>query len=373
MKRLFPLLSAGTLLVLSGTGCIVDDRYDLSKLDTEMTVLKGAEFPVPPVSFQLGELLQLDGYDFITCDEAGDYRVQFDLEPVDVQVLIPAFVGGVHIPVDFQPIPFSFGSVPDFISGEDQQFEADLSDMTLELGVTSGIPASFSTSGTVEALSKGVVQHSCHFDDLWINPGNQTYFLREKATSDNEIAIPGLGQMLSPFPDAVQLSHLDLYADTGQEFSGLVGQTYDLSFRTRVESPICFRANHRITLSLFLHAELDLEQIGLKRAILKLAYDNRIPLNFSMVAYALDADGNRIDGVQAKASDPVLGNTPEGGLKVELTTGGDLRFSRIVLELTVSADSRIAGMHINRNQEIRFSNISLSLPDGVQVRPDSKR
>ena len=372
MKRLIPLLSAGTFLVLSGTGCIVDDRYDPSKLDTEMTVLKGAEFPVPPVSFQLGELLQLDGYDFITCDEIGDYLVRFDLDPVDVQVLIPAFVGGVHIPVDFQPIPFSFGSVPDFISGKDQQFEADLSDMTVELGVASGIPASFSTSGTVESLSQGVVQNSCHFDDLWINPGNQTYYLKEKATSDNEITVPGLGQMLSPFPDAIQLSHLDLYADAGQEFSGLEGQTYDLSFRTRVESPICFRANHRITLSLFLHAELDLEQIGLKRAILKLAYDNRIPLNFSMVAYALDAQGNRIEGVKAETSDIIRGQSvSKAGL--ELTTNGDLRFSQILLELTVSSDSQIAGMHINKNQELRFTDVSLYLPDGIQIRLDSDK
>ena len=372
MKRLIPLLSAGTFLVLSGTGCIVDDRYDLSKLDTEMTVLKGAEFPVPPVSFQLGELLQLDGYDFITCDEIGDYLVRFDLDPVDVQVLIPAFVGGVHIPVDFQPIPFSFGTVPDFISGKDQHFEADLSDMTVELGVASGIPASFSTSGTVESLSQGVVQNSCHFDDLWINPGNQTYYLKEKATSDNEITVPGLGQMLSPFPDAIQLSHLDLYADAGQEFSGLEGQTYDLSFRTRVESPICFRANHRITLSLFLHAELDLEQIGLKRAILKLAYDNRIPLNFSMVAYALDAQGNRIEGVRAETSDIIRGQSVSKA-DLELTTNGDLRFSQILLELTVSSDSQIAGMHINKNQELRFTDVSLYLPDGIQIRLDSDK
>ena len=370
MKRLIPLLSAGTFLVLSGTGCIVDDRYDLSKLDTEMTVLKGAEFPVPSVSFQLGELLQLDGYDFITCDEAGDYLVRFDLAPIDVQVMIPAFEGGVHVPVDFQPIPFSFKSVPDFISGKDQQFEADLSDTTVELGVESGIPASFSVSGTVETLSEGVVQNSCHFNDLWIDPGNQTYYLKQEATSDNEIALPGLGGLLSPFPDAVQLGNLDLYADAGQELSDMVGQTYDMSFRTRVESPICFRANHRITLSLFLHAGLDLEQIGLKRAILNLVYDNRIPLNFSLVAFALDAQGNRIEGVKAKTSDMIRGQSVSKAL-LELTTDGDLRFSQILLELTVSSDSQIAGMHINKNQELRFTDMSIYLPDGIQIRLDS--
>ena len=373
MKRFIPRLLAGTMLALTGTGCIEDRNFDLSQLDTEMTVLKGAEFPVPGVTFKLGELLKLDGYDFITCDEAGDYIIRFDLDPISAGVTMPEFKEHFSLPVVFQQVPYTFGSVPEFISGKDQRFEADLSDMLISVGVESGIPVSFTATGTVETLVENTVQHSYHIDNLEVNPGTNAYSIRAKAVSDQDLVIPELGKLLSPFPDAVRVGALDLYVDADQEQAWIAGNTYDLTVKTRFKSPICFAENHSITLSIPLDAQLNLEQIGLKRALLNLGYDNSIPLNFSLVAYALDAEGNRIDGVQAKASDPVLGNTPEGGLMVELTTGGDLRFSRIVLELTVSADSRIAGMHINRNQEIRFSNISLSLPDGVQVRPDSKR
>ena len=371
MNRLIPLLAAGTALVLSVTGCIVDPRYDLDKLNTEMTVLKGASFPVPPVSFQLGDLLQLDGYDYISCDESGDYLVRFDLEPIGIQVKMPNLQGNVHIPVYFQPLPYSFGSVPDFISGKGQQFEADLSDMTVALEVESGIPACFTATGLLETLSKGLVRNSCQFEHIGVNPGNRIYYLRENPRSSDEIAVPGLGKMLSPFPDAVQLSSLDLYADEGQDLQELAGNTYDLTFKTRVESPVCFNANHRITLSTTLDAQLDLDEIGLKRAILDLNYTNEIPLNFSLAAYALDAQGNRIDGVHAEISDIIRGRN-SGGLSVELTTGGDLRFSNILLELTVSSDSGIAGLHINRNQKLRFSDMSLYLPDGIQVRLDTK-
>ena len=371
MKRLIPLLIAGTFLVLSGTGCILDTRYDLSKLNTEMTVLRGAEFPVPPVSFSLGQLLKLDGYDFITLGGNGDYLVRFDLEPIEVQVKVPPFEGSLHVPLAFDPIPYSFGSVPDFISGKDQQFEADLSDMTVTLEVDSGIPAPFTASGTVQTLVKGSVKNSYDFEQVGVNPGTQTYYLKEKATAIDEIAVPGLGRMLSPFPDAVQLSSLDLYAEASQEITKLVGKTYDLAFNTQVESPICFSENHRITLSLPLDAELDLDEIGLKRAELVMAYENGIPLNFSLAAYALDAQGKRIDGVKAETSDMIRGLNM-GGLSVELTTRGDLRFARIMLELTFSSDSQIAGMHINRNQELRLSDIYLYLPDGIQIRLDDE-
>jgi hypothetical protein len=370
MKRLLPLLLAWTL-ALSVTGCIVDTRYDLTKLNTEMTVMKGATFPVPAVSFKLGNLLQLDGYDFISCDESGDYLVRFDLEPLAVQVEMPNLQGNAHVPLYFQPLPYSFDSVPEFISGKGQQFEADLSDMTVALDVESGIPARFTATGTVETLAKGVVKHSYPFENIGVDPGNRIYYLRENPRYSDEIAVPGLGKMLSPFPDAVQLSSLDLYAVDGQDLQELTGNTYGLTFKTHVESPVCFNQNHRITLTLPLDAELDLEEIGLKRALLFLGYENRIPLNFDLSAYALDAEGNRIDGVHAEVSDTIWGNGTGGGLQVELTTGGDLRFARIVLELTVSSDSRIAGMHINRNQEIRFMDMSLYLPDGIQVRLDT--
>ncbi|MBR5174491.1 MAG: hypothetical protein IKW89_01005 [Bacteroidales bacterium] len=370
MKRLIPLLAAGIVLVLSGTGCIVDSRYDLSKLNTEMTVFKGAEFPVPSVSLTLGDLLQLDGYQFIKVAQNGDYLVQFDLDPLDVQVEIPDSHGEVHIPLAYQPVPYSFGNVPDFISGKDQQFEADLSDMTVTLEVESAIPASFTATGTVQTLVKDAVKGTFHFDNVGVNPGKQTYYLKEQAKYSGEISVPGLGNMLIPFPDAVQLNNLDLYANA-QEVSGIVGNTYGLSFRTHVETPICFSENHRMTMSVPLDAELDLEEIGLKRAILNVIYDNDIPLNFTLSAYALDAEGKKIDGVKAETSDPIWGGT-SGGLVVELTTQGDLRFDQIVLELTISSDSRIAGMHINQNQVLRLRDMSLYLPDGIQIRLDTE-
>ena len=370
MKKLILLLAAGTALVLSVTGCIVDTRYDLVQLDTEMTVMKGATIPVPSASFKLGDLLQLDGYDYISCDENGDFRVRFDLDPLEVQVTMPSFDEGYHVPVYFQPIPYSFSSVPDFISGEGQQFEADLSDMTITLEADSGIPASFTASGKVETQLKGAVTNSCQLENVRLYQGKHTYIFRDHAASADEISVPGLANMLVPFPDAVQLSSVDLYGDPDQDLQALTGNTYDLNFKTRVETPICFRENSRVTFTMPVEAELNLKEIGLKKAQLFVTYDNTIPLNFSLAVHAEDADGNKVAGVQATISDQIQGLT-KADIMVELTTSGDLRFSKIVLELTVSSDSRLAGLHINQNQEIRFTDMYICLPDGIQVRIDT--
>ena len=72
MKKLFPL----TILLLL-TGCIADPAYDLSKLDTEMTVLKNAEFRIPDTGFfSLDDFFSLQGIDYLVTDENGDYRIR---------------------------------------------------------------------------------------------------------------------------------------------------------------------------------------------------------------------------------------------------------------------------------------------------------
>ncbi len=45
----------------------------------------------------------------------------------------------------------------------------------------------------------------------------------------------------------------------------------------------------------------------------------------------------------------------------------------MVLELTVSSDSSLAGIHINRDQRIRFYGMHLWLPDGIQIDLDSNQ
>ena len=91
------------------TACIADPSYDPSKLDTEMTVLKGAEFKVPDTPVKtLDDIFDLDGVEYIACNENGDYEIRFALDPVDKTVYIPESDATGRIPVDaveFCPFP----------------------------------------------------------------------------------------------------------------------------------------------------------------------------------------------------------------------------------------------------------------------------
>ncbi len=370
-KTLSMILAGSAIFVFSA--CQVDSDYNLEKLDTKVTILKNAEFPVPDMTpFKLGDYLDMDGYEYIVCDEKGDYQVSFALEPMTATVTLPDLGDQDRIQTDYKPVVYGFDSVPDFLYSQDGQIAPDLSEMEVHVEMDSEIPAEFSIGSTIETLRSGAVQHKYVIDNLPIRQGKNDYWLMEEPTRENGIAVPELGNLLSPFPDALKMSDLTVYSTADQRALVSPGTEYGLTLKASVSSPVCFKADNRFTLSFPIDAKLDLEQVGLKQAILYLDYENTIPLNFSLSAHALDASGKRLDSIKAETESDIVGST-NGFTSVRLTTQGDLRFASMVLELTVSSDSSLAGIHINRDQRIRFYGMHLWLPDGIQIDLDSNQ
>lgn len=374
MKTLLRNLLIMTL-ALPVIGCKVDPEYDFSNLDTTVTVFKGAEFPVPNARILLRDVFPLEGSSFITCDAKGDYLIDISLDPVSTQVLFPESDQD-RIPVEFEPVQYAFDAVPDFLSGKDQTVIVDLSDMQVGLQIQSDIPAEFTINTAIEAIRSGAVSTRCPIDGLKVRSGSTQYvFLQEKASSDPDYyrAVPNLGKLFSPIPDALRMSTLEVYADAEQRTLVAHDQLYNLSCQVSATSPIRFAEGTRFKMSTPLDASLNLNEIGLKKAVLNLEIENSMPLDFSFALSAYDASGNRVESIQVKPDFdkiPALGKTNGS---ITLTTDGDLRFSSLQLELTASAPaspdpSAYYGLNLNRNQGLRLTGMSLYLPDGIQIK-----
>lgn len=352
--------------------CKVDPSYDLSKLNTEMTLLKGSVFPVPsPDPIYLKDIIQLDGYPYINTNDEGDYYIHFNVPRVRMDVQVPAALDGNRIPTGFEPIRYSFGAIPDFLSMDGNHVEPDLSQIHVFLDLESDIPADLSVNCTLASLRGGSVQQKMEIDDLAVPSGFTQYTLRERSFGDlNEVVVPGLGRLLSPVPDEFQVSALDVFAKAGLDRVDHE-KTYHFLCDALVWAPICFSADTRFRVTVPLDAGLDLEQVGLKRAILYGEVENTIPLDFTMNLYALDSAGNRISTIRfSQPGDqriPGLGTAP---LSLELNTDGDLRFSSLVLDLTASSNASLAGTLFNTRQGITLRNLYLELPDGIVTKLD---
>jgi len=366
-------MAAAAVAVLTVSGCKVDLSYDTSKLNTELTVLKGATFAVPsPDRITLDDIIDLDGYDFIRCDETGDYYVDFGVDPSLITVTMPEYLGGSEdIPIHFDPVSYRFEEIPGFLSGEDQTIEPDLTDLLAEIRISSTIPAEFSLSPTIETFRSGETLRTYHIDALSVHEGDNAYSLTENAQAEGQIAVQDLGKLLSPIPDELKISDLDINATASEREKVVPGADYDLTVSASVTAPICFSANSRIRMEIPLDAKLDLDQIGLKKAELYLTAENSIPLEFTLSLSALDGSGKVLETVRFNTEGAVIAANGTSDLLVTLTTDGDLRFESLLLELTAASNAEVAGIHFNRNQGISLKDLVLVLPDGIQVTIDS--
>lgn len=363
-------------LLIPVIGCQVDPAYDFSKLDTTVTLFKGLDFPVPDTQILLKDVFSLEkDYDFIRCDGAGNYLIHLDMDPVHLQFPLPD-TDSDQIPVPFEPVEYTFGTVPDLLSGKDQTVVVDLSDMLVSLAVDSDIPAMASVDATIEAIRSGKVSARCSVEGLDLNYGNNQHFFVGKESPDFPDfyrVLPELGKMFSPIPDAVRISSLGVFMDAEQRSYVSHDQLYNISCRFSAESPILFAEGTHFSMSTKLDAELNLDEIGLKKAILFLSIDNTTPLDFSFRLHAYDAAGNRLDSIQVTPDFETIPARSQTGGGITLTTSGDLRFSSLGLELTASAPGNLdpSQSYLNRYQGLNLFGMSLYLPDGIQIRLDS--
>ncbi len=375
MKALLRLFLPAALL-FPVIGCQVDPAYDFSKLDTTVTLFRGLDFPVPDAQILLKDVFSLEkDYDFIRCDGAGNYLIHLDMDPVQLQFPLPE-TGSDQIPVPFDPIEYTFDAVPDLLSGKDQTVVVDLSDMLVTLTVDSDIPAVASVDATIDAIRSDKVSARCSVEGLDINYGNYQHFFVGKESPDFPDyyrVLPELGKMFSPFPDAIRLSSLGVFMDAEQRSYVSHDQLYNISCQFSAESPIRFAHGTHFSMSAPLNAELDLDEIGLKTAVLFLAIENTTPLDFSFRLYAYDADGKRLDSIQVTPDFEMIPALKTIGGSIALTAPGDLRFASLSLELTASAPGNLDPSRscLNRNQGLRLTGMSLYLPDGIQIKLDS--
>ncbi|MBR2225080.1 MAG: hypothetical protein IJ884_04750 [Bacteroidales bacterium] len=370
------LLTGMTLLVTAG--CKIDNRFDLNNLDTESTVMKGAVFKLGSLKpVYLRDFLKLDG-EYIVTDERGDYRVRFSTDSFPVYVYAPP-VSGQDLTYEFEPLAYEMADLAGMLSDSGQGLVAELPELEIAIKVDSGVPAVFSFDAVMETARGSKTLHQYALDDLPVSYGKSEFILNATGTgARNDVIykqIQDIDKILYPVPDALKINDLTVSIDKDQLALLEPGTEYEVSGQASVDTPLSFTADSRLDLSIPIdNAKMDLDVVGLKKAVLKMNATSTIPLDFSASVQALDGNGNVIPDISAKTDVPIAGGSVAAPVKTEvsvtLTTGGDLRFDGLVLRLSAASNPQVAGIHLNQSQGLEFKDLVLSLPDGIQVKMD---
>ena len=368
------LLTGVTLLVTAG--CKIDNRFDLNNLDTESSIIKGATIKIGNLKpVYLRDFLELDG-EYIVTDENGDYRVRFSTDSFPFYVYGPP-VSGQDLTYEFEPLVYEMADLASMLSDSGQGLVAELPELEIALKVDSNVPAVFSFDAVLETAKGSETLHRYALDDLAVSYGKSEFILNlTGAGARNDVIykqIRDIDKVLHPIPDALKINDLKVSIDKEQLALLEPGTEYEVSGQASVDTPLSFTADSRLGLSIPIEkAKINKNVIGVKKAILKIEATSTIPLDFSAAVQALDGKGNVIQDISAKTDVPIAGGSIAAPAKTEvsvtLTTGGDMRFDGLVLQLSAASNAEVAGTHLNQSQGLELKELVLSLPDGFQLK-----
>lgn len=359
MDRFIPLFLAGALLVLSGTGCVVDREYDWDKLDPEITVLKtGLTYPLGVNEKKtLGSLHGLDNSSMFVVDEKGDYYLKIQPDPADVSVKISE---DGDLTCVFVPVTYMLSSIPASLKGEKPSLALDWSQSELILGLDSRIPASFRFGIDFETFWDDNGRRSFSFTDLPVVPGKSTVTIRDE-------------NLFNPIPDGVYVKDISLDGDPDQKKLLTMGETYVVTVSPVFRVPVAFTAGTEF------HEELPINllyklvgKVRVREILVNMLVINTIPLEMTLSGHFLDSDGRRMEDISVAVDGIVPAGTLESPSETRLEVvlyapSPGITSDRFVLEITGLTTEQTAGLHFNQGQAVVVKDVRVQLPEGVQV------
>ena len=368
MKKLIQYGIALSAVCAVVSGCKVDSSFDFTQLDTENTLFKGFTIPVGNVRrLTLEELFDFEESQYFFAVGNGDYSIHVPFDPFDFDVPVPL----TSDQIAGSGTAYEFSGFPSFMDNQDNIVKVALSGVEVTITVDSRIPDAVTLSTGVDLSRSGSITRQYQVNDLTIGPGKTTFVFSEAGSgSRNDVVYKKLSELdsfFSPVPDMLTINdfHVEIPSNTAYG-------SYRVSCQVTVDSPVAFSADSRCDLTIPIeNASVNLDKVGLKKAVLTMDAYNSVPLEFSLSAVALDAEGNRIPGISALTDVPVAAGKTDSPvctpLTVTLTTDGDLRFDGIELHLYAASNASVSGVLLNKNQGIELKNLVITLPDGITV------
>ena len=188
----------------------------------------------------------------------------------------------------------------------------------------------------------------------------------------DQYIIEGLADIISKFPDQIEFSDFALQLED-RYVKVKPGETYNLSQSYSIYAPLAFGPEFSVPYT-FEIKDLDLEfsGIGLSSALLDVDVENTIPLDFSAEVFAVDENGNEVDGISLTIRDDAvlragsLDSPSDTHLTFELINEmEDICIYGLNIRFKATSGASQAGTALNENHGIHFSNIVLTLPDGI--------
>lgn len=293
--------------------------------------------------------------------------------------------------IDCDDRTISLGTLPSALTDGSLGFEFE--DVSLYLTATNTIPYDLLLSASIAASAGGSSTSTVALGEkndlvFTAQSADRSYCISDSGilgtSEDEKIAVPGLAGLLSPIPDQLKISGMNVKGSTTSQ-DGYVkistSEPYRVSIDYKIDSPFIFKSlglvrDEKIDL------DIDLGDVALNDFFILADVENALPLDAKLSCRLFDESGNALDGVKVSSVD-AEGNETE---YLALAAGDFDKPSsaRLHLKVTPAEGQRIAklsslSVHIeaaspagktvtlNSRQGISISRIVVGTKNGIHI------
>lgn len=312
-------------------------------------------------------------------------RLRLDIQPSIPTAYINGFTGKVNPDINIAPTSFSISDVPDFLKEGDNNL--DISNPRIRLQVQNTAPVDVN----INALLKGFYSNAAPVE-VWIGSAHGTDPIMIKAKSNTvivlsrlgqgadtaagevNVAVPGLGNLISTIPDRISLENIEAKVPADKEYTFDFGPTYRFSVDYRAIVPLAFGPELRLFYTTDTDIDSDeLHKYNFRKVEATVKVVSTVPMQMVPKVYAIDSEGKRLTDITATIDGTVGGGTLQSPATADLTivlssTAANLaRLHGVEFEFDGTTAPSCVGVPLNEAQSLKFEEIRLRLIGGVDI------
>lgn len=305
------------------------------------------------------------------------------LTPVIPSAKILKVTGSVSPEVTIAESSFEISGTPDFLLNTENNL--DIVNPQIQLTISNSSPVDFNISGCLTAYDDNNQAHKVyvgkqHGTAAIVVNGNGTSKICLSRTGAGhmdgnvqQIAVPQMAELIECVPNRIVLSDVEVEAND-QEYTFNLGCDYNFDVKYKAVVPLAFGKDLKFVYSTEDNGwDEDLDKYSFNEAVITVDIENSIPLDMVPAVEALNTNGNVINDVTADVTGVVkagtVGNKTNSQLTVTLRSDAQNigNLDGIKFTFTATCPDQYVGVALNKDQEVRFTNIKVKLIGGVGV------
>ncbi|KAA6346756.1 hypothetical protein EZS27_005757 [termite gut metagenome] len=335
-------------------------------------------------SFKLDYTVALESNVVVKLSSVPEGGREIKLTPVVSisDIPIASVSGKVDPNIDIKPTTVELEGLPDFL--QDDDVKLDLTNPQISLNVSNPLGIPILINATMQGLKNGVSTHEKEIKtgNIEIPAEQTTTIILSKlggiGDSENHIeykTIDNLNEIFLIIPEQIKL---DITAEVkGEKHTIDLGKTYPIEMNYKIDMPLSFGKDLIIIYNETIDGWNDkMKDLDMKNIYLATNVENTIPLEFHLSGYAIDVNGNKLDGIVIG----VVGNQPiapgkakTAGLSspiigiVAQNSGIMKKMDGVVLKFKANSTKTVNGIPLKSSQYLLMKNIKAMVPGGINV------